>query len=310
MSKEIKSFDAFYTQIYSTLESLEVYRSRGASTINSLYKYGAVGIIVALVLFFILPVGFVLFLFLIYFAILFGKLIETVRRTSKEIKPTFKKDVIQALLNYFYEEVRYDPRQRISVKLLQRSLLFEKRVYRNTGDDFTECKIGDTYICFSEVQAYSRSSSYFFNGIFIAVAFNKSFTSKTIVLPNSRTSLFRKIKMNIMGVMQHAKMIKLEDSVFNKEFDVISEDQVESRYLLSTSLMQRLLDYKQKINKNVSFSFIDNWFYVSIPTKVNMFEASISNSLTDKEFIKSNYDYFQLLTGLVEDLDLNTKIWK
>ncbi len=228
----------------------------------------------------------------------------------KLLKPHFKNGVIRKLLNYFYNDVRYIPRQRINIKLLQKSLLFKKKIYNNTGDDYTECRIGNTYISFSEVQTYSKSETYFFNGVFIAVKFNKSFKSKTIVTPNSSLSDIKRIKLNIFGAMEKASKVILEDSIFNKEFDVISEDQVESRYLLSTSLMQRLIDYKLKVNKKVSFSFIDNWVYVAIPTKVDLFEASIIKPITDKEFIKSSYDYFQLLTGLVEDLDLNTKIWK
>ncbi|MGQ1945511.1 DUF3137 domain-containing protein [Geofilum sp. OHC36d9] len=310
MTDKTKNFDDFYNRIYPKLEEIEGLRSLAAKKVRNIYTFGKIGVVVSVLLFFIFQFGFALIISIVFAATFFGMLSGRVRRAFKELGPLFKRDVIENLLDYFYDEVRYIPRQRMSAGILRKSLLFKKTVYRSTGDDFTECRIGDTNICFSEVQAYSKSNYYFFNGIFVAVEFNKIFTSKTIVIPNSSISVFRKIRMNIFGTMDNASMVVLEDVLFNKEFDVISEDQVESRYLLSTSLMQRLIDFKIKVNKDVSFSFIDNWLYVAIPTKVNLFEISLEKPVTDNDFIRSNYEYFQLLTGLVEDLDLNTKIWK
>lgn len=312
MVNEAKNFDDFYQKITPKLEEIEELRAVDAAKIKILYWCMLVGVTLCILLCTFLPQGegIVFGVSIVYLLTLFGMIMERARKISTKIRPLFKKDVIRKLLDYFYEDVRYEPRQRMNFKLLDKSLLFTKKVFRTTGDDFTECCMGNTYICFSEVQAYSRSESYFYNGIFIAVKFNKSFKSKTIVIPSSSTSVFKKISLNLFGEMTNASKVKLEDILFNKEFDVISEDQVESRYLLSTSFMQRMIDYKRKVDKKVSFSFIDNWVYVAIPTKGNLFEARISKPITDKDFIRSNYEYFQLLTGLVEDLDLNTKIWR
>lgn len=308
MNNRIKTFDHFFIQISPKLQELEAIRLKGSEKLSFLYKISAV---ILAILAIVSAFNAIMIFALIFFVLLFwGLFIDRVGEISKELRPLFKKEVIKSLLNYFYEDVRYVPRQRVSSKLLQKSLLFEKVVKKTTGDDFTECRIGNTYINFSEVQAYDPSNISFFNGIFIAIRFNKSFTSKTIVIPRSRTSFYKRIKMNLKGEMINASTIKLEDFIFNKEFQVIGEDQVESRYKLTTSLMQRMLDYKLKINKKVAFSLVDNWLYVSIPTNVNLFEASITKPITDKAFIRSSFDYFQLLTGLVNDLDLNTKIWK
>ncbi|MBI9056211.1 MAG: DUF3137 domain-containing protein [Labilibaculum sp.] len=308
MSSNRKSFDNFFNQIYPKLEELEAKRLKGAKKLNVLYKIGIIGFVILLILT-ILKAYFIylLIIFVLFFCGLFN---ERAGKISKELTPTFKKEVIGQLLTYFYDDVRYVPRQRVSAKLLRNSLLFEKSIRKTTGDDYTECRIENTYIHFSEVQAYDPSSILFFNGIFIAIKFNKSFTAKTIVIPRSRTSFYKRIKMNLRGEMKNASTINLEDIIFNKEFRVIGEDQVESRYKLTTSLMQRMLDYKRKINKKVAFSLVNNWLYVSIPTKKNRFEASVTKPINNKEFIRSSFDYFQLLTGLVDDLDLNTKIWK
>ena len=41
-------------------------------------------------------------------------------------------------------------------------------------------------------------------------------------------------------------LVKLEDPEFEKHFVVSGEDQVEARYILSTCLMQRLTDFRNK----------------------------------------------------------------
>ena len=48
----------------------------------------------------------------------------------------------------------------------------------------------------------------------------------------------------------HGELVKLEDPEFEKSFVVYSGNQTEARYILSTSLMRRILDYKVNCKKN------------------------------------------------------------
>ena len=52
---------------------------------------------------------------------------------------------------------------------------------------------------------------------------------------------------------------KLEDIYFNKQFNVYSDDEVETRYLLTTTFMERLSNLKKSLKlKNLKCAFIDN----------------------------------------------------
>ena len=55
------------------------------------------------------------------------------------------------------------------------------------------------------------------------------------------------------------KRIKLENIEFEREFDVYSEDQIESRKILTPSFMYRILDFANKINKNRVYEFFFLW---------------------------------------------------
>ncbi|HUX56652.1 MAG TPA: DUF3137 domain-containing protein [Bacteroidales bacterium] len=105
------------------------------------------------------------------------------------------------------------------------------------------------------------------------------------------------------------ELIKLEDPEFEKEFCVYGDDQIEARYILSPALMQRIVEFKRKWNTKVYLSFRDSKVYIAIKLNKNLFETRLFKSIVDYAFIEENIRFLVLLTGIVEDLNLNTRIW-
>lgn len=87
-----------------------------------------------------------------------------------------------------------------------------------------------------------------------------------------------------------------------KEFCVYSDDQVEARYILSPSLIERIVDFKQKWDTKVYLSFRDSKVYIAIKMKKNLFETRLFKSIVDYNFIEENIRFLILLTGIVRDL--------
>jgi hypothetical protein len=87
------------------------------------------------------------------------------------------------------------------------------------------------------------------------------------------------------------------------------EDQVEARYILTPSLMERILAYKCKWKSRISLSFCDSKDYIAISMNKNLFEARIFKPVADYSFMEENLRFLILLTEIVEDLNLNTRIW-
>jgi len=104
-------------------------------------------------------------------------------------------------------------------------------------------------------------------------------------------------------------LIKLENPEFEKYFVVYGSDQIESRYILSPSFMERLVTYRKKVGSQVYFSFVNSYIFIAIPTKRNLFEPNLLKNLTDFNHIKTYFEDLSLLIGAVEDLNLNTRIW-
>ena len=101
---------------------------------------------------------------------------------------------------------------------------------------------------------------------------------------------------------------KLEDIYFNKQFNVYSDDEVETRYLLTTAFMERLSNLKKSLNlKNLKCAFIDNQFVFALSKYKNMFEfGSLFKPLNQFENISFFDELFSIL-DLIEYFILNEK---
>jgi hypothetical protein len=73
--------------------------------------------------------------------------------------------------------------------------------------------------------------------------------------------------------------------------------------------MRRILDFKNKAGKKVYLSFTNSKLFVAVPVNRNLFEAPFFSSMIDFELIAEYYRYIELMVGIVEELDLNTRIW-
>ena len=73
--------------------------------------------------------------------------------------------------------------------------------------------------------------------------------------------------------------------------------------------MKRILDFKRKWNKKIYLSFHNSKVYIAISMNKNLFEARLFKTVVDYKFIEENIRFLILLTEIVDDLNLNTRIW-
>jgi len=210
----------------------------------------------------------------------------------------------------------------VGLDLYMESNIFMTSPDRCTGEDHVSGRIGETNLEFSELQTEYRTETrdkngnlqeswhVIFKGLFLVADFNKNFTGCTVVLPDTAERLFGFIGKAIqsMNVMR-GKLIKLEDPEFEKYFVVYGEDQIMARYILSTSLMERITEFRKKTNRPIYLSFVNSKVFVAITHTENMFEPKLFSSIVDFDVIRKYYDDLELGAGIVEELDLNTRIW-
>jgi hypothetical protein len=83
---------------------------------------------------------------------------------------------------------------------------------------------------------------------------------------------------------------------------------------MTPALMEKILNLndkiKKKINQDISLSFINSKLYIAVPLSTDLFEPRIfGKEVVKAEDIFEYYSYIKLMAGIVEDLDLNTRIW-
>ncbi|MBQ7450342.1 DUF3137 domain-containing protein, partial [bacterium] len=107
--------------------------------------------------------------------------------------------------------------------------------------------------------------------------------------------------------------VVLEDLDFNKIFNVYSSDQVEARYLVTTSFMERFKNLQDNFGaKVVKCSFYDNnKLMIAISTNKDLFEIGcLYKSFYDKTYLKQFYKELSSIYFLIDyfKLDEDTKL--
>ncbi|MBM4103339.1 MAG: DUF3137 domain-containing protein [Planctomycetes bacterium] len=233
----------------------------------------------------------------------------------------FKRIILPKLIAFVEPGLEYRPEQGISKELFRAAGLFLHSIDRYKCEDMIQGKVGKTEIAFSEVHAEYKTTSgsgknrrtewhTIFKGLFFIADFNKDFHGRTVVLPDTAEKLFGLFGQTLQSWnSSYGQLVRLEDVEFEKEFVVYGTDQIEARYILSPALMERILLFGRKAGKKIYLSFLGSKVFVAIPVQENMFEPKVFSSILDFNVIAEYYAQLQLGVGIVDELNLNTRIW-
>lgn len=246
----------------------------------------------------------------------------------KGYQDRFKALIIPKIVAFIDPALAYEKDGNVPKAEFIDSRLFTEHPDRYCGDDLVSGTLGRTAIRFSEIHAdrvekirdpsagsgssrRTRTRVYpIFSGLFFVADFNKAFRTTTIVLPDKAEKLLGGMGRALQKFnVQNGELIKLEDPEFERLFVVYGQDQVEARYILSTSLMQRITAYQTRAQKEIRLSFADSKLYVAIAFDRELFEPTWKDSLVDFGRIREYYDDMKLVTDIVEAMNLNTRIW-
>ena len=240
----------------------------------------------------------------------------------KEYRSQFKEQVIKEIIKFINSSLNYSPTDKISQSEFVKCGIFRTKIDRYRGDDLVKGTIESTQMEFSEVHAEYKTTTVdskgrrrthwhtIFKGLLFSADFNKKFNVKTYVLTDKAEKMFGFIGTKLQKLNKsRGELIKLEDPEFESEFAVYSEDQVESRYILSPSLMERILSFKRQTKKNIQLSFVDSRLYVTVPYSKALFEPKLFGDMINFADVQEYHNDLNLVIGIAEALNLNTRIW-
>ncbi|HIP19963.1 MAG TPA: DUF3137 domain-containing protein [Sulfurimonas sp.] len=243
----------------------------------------------------------------------------TYKLLVKDYAKDFKFRVITPLIKEIDINLRYTPSLHISEMHYTRSGIFTSSPDRVSGNDFVKGKIDGISIEFSDFHAEiehkdskgRRSWSTQFQGLFLVSEFPKHFKGKTVILPDTAQSIFGDFIGSFLQSNNFSRndLIKMDNPVFEKEFVVYGTNQIEARYILSHTLMEKILDFKRRSNHPINLSFNGGKIYMAIEYNKDLFEPSVFHSLLKYKIAMEYVETLHLAIGIVEELKLNEKLW-
>lgn len=135
-----------------------------------------------------------------------------------------------------------------------------------------------------------------YNGVFGYVEF--PFEFKCIL---SIDSFYRKKGIKL-------ERVNLEDIKFNNKFKLYSEDQVESRYILTPDMMDKLMKLEENF-KGTKITIVNNKMYIGA-TGVDLFELSSIKGGNVSTLFENFYDEIKVMLDIINEIKNNDKVFK
>ncbi|MBL7737816.1 MAG: DUF3137 domain-containing protein [Chitinophagaceae bacterium] len=309
----MNSFDQFFThELSESLQPLEAERKKVAQTGIVSFLLAGITIVCFIIAVTGHSTGFAIAAFISLIPVIILLVIYHNRR--KGYVASFKEKIIRRIINFIDPLLEYNPRYCIHENDYTKSGLFLQEPDRYQGDDYVEGKRDETFFCFSELHTEHKVGSgkntswhTIFKGIFFMADFNKNFSGRTYVWSehNPQLNFFNKLLSSFAWDLEK---IKLESTEFEKRFIVYGNDQVEARYILTPSFMERMIKLQGMMGEGISFSFVNTNINVAVPVKDELFEPSVF-SPSDYQKLGDYYNTVHIVFDIIDELKLNQRLW-
>ncbi|KLT64557.1 DUF3137 domain-containing protein [Pedobacter sp. BMA] len=305
--------------LQNVLAAMEVERKKIASAQTKGYIFIATGIVLGIVVFFLgFPIiGIISGLLPLVYG---GILLYQINDELQAYKNSYKHDVIGAALKFLDQSLTIQPNIGIEVSEFMYTQLFNTEPDRYNTEDLVSGSSGQTKFYFAEVHAEYKTVTQtkngtrtewhdIFKGIIFAADFNKDFNGITIVRPKDFGSSLGAWFSKHIYSFGNKDVVQLENPDFSKTFVTYGSDQVEARYILTPSMMERILSLNNQSKYSISLSFVQSRMYIAFPLIRNYFEAPVFKSLLNPDALNDDSNAIRFMYDIVQELDLNTRIW-
>lgn len=232
----------------------------------------------------------------------------------------FNEVVFGKIINFINPTVDYMPVGHIGLPEFLESGLFEERNYDINGNDqivgrhngvpFIMCELWVTYR--RNFSSEKEEPDNVFSGQYFVAKFNKTFSSPVYIKPRKGFKGFIDSD-SVDSYTQHVgEKVRLEDPEFMEMFNVYGTDQVEARYILTPSMMERIKNLARRTKGQFYIVFNNNKITIANNSRNSKFGVGYFESLT-KNNNKLLIDFYENISdqfAAIDDLKLNVKIWK
>lgn len=290
----MKNFNEIYENVYREFNTpLEYARSK---TVKRLTIF----------IFVIVAIGAILSVITKSFVFIYGTFIIVILYIAfsgnrKKYNKLFKEKVIKTFVKEYSTSLEYLPNKGIE------SFTYIKGEFEMPDKFFSEDLIIGTLedgnkISMSEVKSEieTRDSdgntdySIAFHGLFAEIKLNKT------ILTNI------KIRRDTFELIKQKNKVEMDSSEFEEKFNVYSADPIITMQLLTSDVMQMLLDFKKQNKFTPEITIKENYMYIRVCTG-EVFEAKVFKKALDYDTLLKYYNIINFTLELTEKILKNIK---
>lgn len=229
-------------------------------------------------------------------------------QSAEDYMHAFKEKIIRRIITYIHPGAVYKPTSYISKKEYKASGLFRRRFTYFSGDDYWECQYKNIFFHCSEIETFYEDSmgrQDIFKGLFFAVRLNPLVGGGTYVWSKNNVQLPASIadEHYRMYGLPEVRKYATADPAFDKSFAVYTTNPAEAAMILAGNMTGHMLFLKQRLKKDIVFSFVGGRCFVAVPFDENLLEPT-NQSVPGKAAVK-NYFYTVLLVfNVIRKLEL------
>ncbi len=222
---------------------------------------------------------------------------------------SFKAVVLNHVCKLHFPGLSYDPKGYVGYDEFDSTNLFASTSDEYRSEDFFGGRSKKTDIHFAEVVAKRERKHFsngsfetyydeFFRGLVFIADFHKHFHSVTRLIP--RGEKLKKVRGE--------RPVTMEDPEFEAIFATVSTDQVDARYVLSTSMVRRFVDLNKRF-PGMRALFRNEKLVLALPRNRDLFEPSLYRRARSSAQVGQFVKDIKSLLQIVDEMNLNTRIW-
>lgn len=311
--KSLPTFEEVKSQIEDTAANLDAQRIKGM-------KYNRKN---RMIVFFLAIVVFPLSIFVFSWDIITGifavmisglSVLYFVSEFDYQYRYDVKYGMVTAILDCFSSELLYYPENSMLLDVVNRGQIIRSWYSDNVdGEDYIKGYYNGNYIQFSSLVIKrglnGHNSIGVFRGRYLVCEFNKEFDSHTLVLEDSLEKHLGFFGQSIQDFVSNGKLVRLENADFERRFVTYTTDQVEARYILSPSFMEKLMELDDKYDDGISAGFRNGNMHLAMKTKQPLIQYENDYPLTMEAIQYRFYEPIYQIFNLIETFEMNQKLW-
>lgn len=231
------------------------------------------------------------------------------KKPIKAFQTQVKKDLFPLIFRYFGDDFTFSPNDGLPLRPFRDAGILPKHDIAHSSDFITgsykQVELGISELVLKSEYRDSKNkkrTSEVFKGLAMTFTVPQNFGCHAVLIRDR--GLLGKLSSSYSGL----KQMKLEDPVFEKEFDVFADNQINGRVLMNPLFMERLLDLSKKFGRDLRCAFHGRQLLILFPSNKDRFEtASIFEGATFEKEFSQIHSEMQQLFAIIDMLKLETR---